>query len=255
MNLKEFQEKFQKYIFLDENHSDLNKIIKPGGTIKTNIDALDIHKRGYVVSLSEMLGDEYESCWWVLGDEVFFNLCEKFVLKYPSKTYNLMFYGFEFPNFLNDSGYSEEAPFLFELAKFEQVNTATFHMKQHETYSQEQLQVIFQDPDQNMKFAESTQVFTSDYSVYSLWMHVKKNSDQEDFEFDINESEQVLFYKTNDQVYCRALSVKEAQLLKALLNSKSINSFIESIEIDVSPEDIQGIFAIVAESGILVNNS
>jgi hypothetical protein len=251
MNLKDFQDSFQKYIFKNNFEKDLDAIVKPGGTILSNPKALDIHKNGYVAGLTEALSEEYECCWWILGDDEFFNVCKEFVLAYPSKTYNLMFYGKEFPQFLKESKYIDEAPFLYDLALFEQKNSSTFHKKQHESYSPKQLQELFQDQRQKMKFAESVSLFESDSAIFSIWEHIKNSSSQDSFDFDENVSEYILMYKQKQQVYSYQITELQFKLFKLLLKSENLDSFLEALDFDVSPEDIQGLFGIVAETEIL----
>ena len=78
---------------------ELVRTVTGGGKL-TAAEAVEVYRGGYPARLTEALGETYEICWRVLGDEAFFAAAHDYIARAPSRTHNLSDYGADFPEFL-----------------------------------------------------------------------------------------------------------------------------------------------------------
>ena len=71
-----------------------------GGGKLSAAEAVDVYRGGYPARLTDALGETYETCWRVLGDEGFFAAAQTYISRHPSRSHNLSDYGEAFPEFL-----------------------------------------------------------------------------------------------------------------------------------------------------------
>ncbi len=129
LTLKQYQQLFSQAAHRADHESPPSRLvasITPGGSL-LSADSLDVYRHGFIVRLTESLGDIYEAVWWVTGDEEFFRLAKMFILSKPSHAYNLSSYGHEFPEFLRIERPLPDLPFLPDLAQFEWLFKDIFH--------------------------------------------------------------------------------------------------------------------------------
>ena len=168
LTLKQYQQLFNQATNKgpqDEFPSSLIQSLTPGGTL-TSPDALNVYSNGYIVRLTESLGETYEAVWWVCGDEDFFQLSRNFILANPSTTYNLSNYGQQFPEFMDYVAPFPDLPFLGDLARFEWIFKELFHTAQHTSVGPDRILSVAQDPNLCFHFGQAVCLFTSPYGVY-----------------------------------------------------------------------------------------
>ena len=154
-SLKNFQKDFIATLKDPTPSENLRHTIIPTRYMKSKKRALLVYQDGYRARLTEALGETFEACWWVLGDDTFFALCASFVRAHPSLDYNLNSYGREFPEYLYNHKLSEEIPFLFDLASFEWSFKKLFECKQHTSLKVEEFALINDPNDMKLKFGEA----------------------------------------------------------------------------------------------------
>src|SRR4051812_47348056 len=91
--------------------------VKGGGKL-TPAEAVGVYRDGYPARMTEALGETFEACWRVLGDEDFLEACRIYSRAAPSVSHNLSDYGGSFPEFLDDR-FKKQAPFIKDLAVLE----------------------------------------------------------------------------------------------------------------------------------------
>ena len=249
--LKDFQKLFIEAI-INENESDilLSQII-PSGTIDLPSTVLNVHRQGYYARLTEALGETFEGSWFAMGDELFFEVCEKFIRSHPSTFFNLSNYGKSFPKFLRSINELEDIPFIKDLAEFDWQFKNVFHSKQHESVSNEQLQKLEQNPTIKFEFGESVILFKSDYAVYNVWQLRKGQVDDDsESDFDIDESLYMLMYKNENNIFSNKLSNFQYHILENLMNGLSFEKSLEDVS-EVNQDDIISLFQIIASTGIV----
>jgi hypothetical protein len=227
--LEKFQTDFVDSILTDSTHKELLSDIVPAGTLPSAEEALSAHENGYYARLTEVLGETFEACWFVTGDELFFQLSKDYIKEHPSKTYNLSDYGNHFAEFAQKK-LADEIPFIKDLAKFEWIFKNTFHSKQHQALDPQELAVIQTNPDQKIIFGESVSLFQSNYSVYGIWEQRQGNntedSDQSEDPFE-EKPEQLLIYKQDNQIFVKTVSIGEFKILQALQEGQTFSTIVD----------------------------
>ena len=244
MNLKEIQKQFSLTIRNPEKKRSTENELIPGGSLNES-SAIKVYSEAYIARLTESLGETYECCWWALGDDEFFTLCEKYIRQYSSTFYNLSDYGQEFSSFLE--GYDDEMPYLAELARFEWKFKDFFHKKQEQGLSKLDLENVEK---KRFKFVSSLETFYSPYRVASIFQ--ARQEGKNDIDFNIEEPEWSVLYKKNNYVYIYDPGEAAYELLQRLISGLSIETAIENLsELSVEPASIQRLFHIFASEKLI----
>lgn len=183
LNLKSLQEKMVEAIIDQKISPCLAELIRPGGQLRGEREALEVYQKGYPARLSDALGETYEGVWSVLGDEEFFSLCERFIKENRSESFNLSDYDVRFSSFLERQGsLIEEFPFLPELAFFEWQFHKIFHSPVDETRELSAEELAEVNEDSKFCLVSSLRIFSFAYSTYRIWQQ-RKNEERELFDF------------------------------------------------------------------------
>ncbi|GJL54899.1 MAG: hypothetical protein NPIRA02_20310 [Nitrospirales bacterium] len=228
--------------------------ITPGKDL-TSFDALEVYRRGYLVRLTEALGETYEAVWWVAGDEEFFRLAKTFIQCHPSQTYNLSSYGEVFAEFLEKERPFPDLGFLPDLARFEWLFKNIFHLSQHEPVSQETIQAMTQQGNIRFQFGPSVHLFSSPYSVYNTWK-LRGTCREEQPQPDWNIAQHLLLYKKHQQIFVKELQPVEYSLLENLLTGLSLEEALDnslSHYPEMSQPEISQLFQVMIHTGIIQN--
>ncbi|EQA43932.1 PF09836 family protein [Leptospira broomii serovar Hurstbridge str. 5399] len=170
-----FRELFASVILTSNSKNPLRKEILPAAQLN-EVSALEIYSSGYIVRLTEALGEIFETVWRVLGDEEFFNVSETFLRGVPSISYNLSDYGKGFPAFLDRK--FPKIEFLRELAEFEYLFAQLFHRPAGSTIDPKN-SLEGKDPgDLRLIFSDSAFFLKNNFPVYELWKKRKEESCQ-----------------------------------------------------------------------------
>ena len=244
------------------DHSQCLKNIIPGG--KLNVEsALQVYRNGYFARLTEALGETYEACWWVLGDERFFEICKDFIKGHPSKVDNLSHYGFEFPEFLKTINEFSNFPFLVDLANFELKFTRLFHQKEGDSLPPQKIvELIEGHTDFKMELNSNYFIFESSFSIYNIWKqrkitlddHSKVGQPEESIIPDWNTPQIILATKTSDLIKVTEISQRQKHLMELLCLGRSIGDAVISLneaEDKIESNEIQKLFQIISSEGLL----
>lgn len=214
--------------FMTQNHTQqrqsqaLTDLIIPGGTLKSSQQALEVYARAYHATLTEALGENFEGVWSVVGDDNFFALCDDYIRENPSHSYNLSDYGHHFPYYLAQRAESKNLPFLADLARFEWIFKEIFHSEKTEESN------IHISPDLPLRFSSSTQIFSSDFSVYQLWENRKQQLDS--MPDSVFQPQRLLLYKDKaHKIWVQTLEDWEFAILSLLKDGKSISSSLSQV--------------------------
>jgi hypothetical protein len=250
-DLRKFQQNFADAILRSNVPSYFKEALIPASKVTDPSDIINVHATGYKLRLTEALGETFEACWWVLGDELFFQICEKYVACNDSSSYNLSNYGENFPSFLHELSETGEFPFLTDLARFEWRFKEVFHLPQESCTSNLS---VAAGQDFSLRFPSAFQVFDANYPVYDLWQkRVGAQSDaQNEFERAHERlDESVLFYKKEGKIYIKKLSKAERQLYVGLLSGTSVFTVLSSGENIFNEADVQDSFAFLTSEGLI----
>ncbi len=117
------QEDFQNYL-LNGNPSIFHHIAEPPSSSKET--RLDIYYTGYRLRLQEALASDYSGLRSVMGDDDFYTLCNDYIQNHPSSFRSIRWFGDQIPHFLRNYRFTQDKPYLAELADFEWTSTLVF---------------------------------------------------------------------------------------------------------------------------------
>jgi hypothetical protein len=243
----------------------LKKEICPSGRL-SSVGALRVYGRSAEGGLFEALGETYEACWRVLGDEDFLTLCRDYISKHPSSLRNLKDYGESFPGFLSESHHSQDFPFLEDLARFEWTFKNLFHLKREPAICPTGFQILEENSNVNFSFIGAHSLFSSSYSIFEIWK-LRNQEPEESQEADViddwNQPSFLLLYKGGEEkdegmVQVKSLDRHSFDLLKALKDGTSFEKSIEELEIknlesQASHEIIQELMQTLVWSGLVAS--
>lgn len=249
---KLFQEQFVNFIDNSTSSNELLKNILPAGTIPDSYQALEVHKNGYFARLTEALGETFEGSWFIMGDELFFNICEEYIKEHKSDQYNLSNYGESFPCFLEQRQDMIGIPFVCDMARFDWIFKDIFHEKQHISAPLNELQQIEKNTDISFIFGNTVRLFSSSFSIYDIWaLRNQAEADMVDINYD--SSEHLLLYKQNEEIFVKELSATQFDIVSSLISGKSVTSILEMVN-NENQNELVSVFQIIAASGIVTGS-
>lgn len=218
-----------------------------GGTL-SSAEAVDVYRRGYPARLTSALGETFEACWRVLGDEDFFAVCRAYVARTPSRSHDLSDYGETFPGFLGDgtalASLGVDAPYLADLARFEWAFKELFHAAPVPGLSPAALAAAAR-PDSRLLLGAAA-LLSFPHRVYGLWKRDRKN-DAPIAAAEWRGEERLLLYKSGgNPIFARELSAPEHAALSALSAGRTLGEALEASGLDEA--GTKELFAFAAEA-------
>ncbi len=246
-DFKTIQDLFKKSI-LSSDSSFLEDEIIPAGSLDAK-SAVGVYQNAYTARLTEVLGENFQTVWKILGDDEFFEIAKKYIFSNPSTSYNISNFGALFYVIL-DQDYSDEFPFLKDLAIFEHQFNLFFHIKEDIFPKFTDFNVMEKNSDFVFEFSESLKLFNFEFPIYTIW----KNRENLDFEkIDFSGKESIVLYKKDGEILVKNLSETSFYLFENLLKR---NSFLNSVNIvskvkTIEPDAIQNLFQFLSVSGLI----
>jgi hypothetical protein len=221
-----------------------------GGGALTAAAAVDVYRGGYPARLTEALGETFEACWRVLGDEAFFAAAKDFLTRTPSLTYNLSDYGEGFPEFLESRPDAEDAPFIGDLARYEWAFKGVFHEAPRAALDPAVLAAKAR-PDSVLRFGGATRLLSLRHRVRAIWL--RDRSDDTPLEpSEWTGAQRVILYKSGDNgVRSRELTAPEHAALAALAAGRPLGDALAAAE-GLDAAAASTLFAFISEAGLVV---
>ena len=220
-----------------------------GGGKLTAAESVAVYRAGYPARLTEALGETYEGCWRVLGDDAFMAAAKDFIARTPSISYNLSDYGAGFPEFLESRPDAEDAPFIGDLARYEWNFKELFHTKPHAVLSPAVLAAKAR-PDAVLIFGSAVKVLSLRHRVYEIWRRDRADDTPlKDAEWEGPER-LVLYKKEGNPIFVRSLTEPEHAALTSLAAGSPLQEALASAE-GLDADGAKNLFAFIAESGIV----
>jgi hypothetical protein len=188
--------------------SDFAAAVTGGGKLSAE-EAVAVYRGGYPVRLIGALGETFEACWRVLGDDDFFAVCRAFIARNPSTSHNLSDYGTTFPDFL------DAPPFLGDLARFEWTFKELFHARPHMGLSAAELAKAVK-PDSKLILGGAHRFLSLRHSVYGIWKR-DRSDDTPLKDSDWEGAQRLVLYKNGgNEIFVTELSEAEFTVLQNL---------------------------------------
>lgn len=218
-----------------------------GGGELSSAEAVAVYHAGYAARMSEALGETFEACWRVLGDEEFLDACKEYCRSVPSTSHNLSDYGFSFPTFLLNRC-QDHAPFIGDLATLEWAYKELFHAAPHTALTAEQLSVAVKE-NSVLIFGSAVISLSFNHSVVDIWR--RDRSDATPLSRSDWEGRQcALLYKSGGtQVFSRILAAPEASVISSILNGISLDNTLAASTMDESAA--RNFFSFLSQAGLI----
>ncbi|MCB0420417.1 MAG: putative DNA-binding domain-containing protein [Bdellovibrionales bacterium] len=252
-SLAEFQTVFAQQVLTGTPNTELLGTICPAGKTIGAAQAVEVHREGYYARMIEVLGDHFESLWWFLGDEDFFQLCRDYIEAHPSQEYNLNSYGLKMVEFLNDREELKEFPFLSELAQFERAFIQCFHLPPRAGLKEELLR---SEEESFMAHWKLASIFFLDcqFDTYALWNLRKLEHQKVDEIPDETSPHFYLLFKKENQVFIREVDARSFELLCQIKkHSGPMIELLEKWEVQklATPEQVSTVFSILLSESLV----
>ncbi len=227
--------------------ADLIAAVTGGGRLSA-AEAIGVYRDAYPARLTEALGETYEACWRVMGDEEFFAAARDFIARAPSRSYNLSDYGESFPEFLEARPQAQGAPFLGDLARLEWAFLRLFHARAQEGLEPAALAAAA-GPQSILRLGAACVLLSFKHSIYGIWK--RDRADDTPLESGDWEGAQrlVLYKRGTNEIFTRELSVPEYAALTALAAGRPLGAALEYSGLD--EEGARGLFAFVADARLV----
>jgi len=205
-----------------------------------------VYQRGYIARLTETLGDTYESVWRVLGDDLFFETCRKFISTYPSQSYNLSDYSVKFVDFMISHPASDDFPFLPDLAHLGWLHKEVFHGAEDVGLAGEELMSRLSDNADELRLVSNFSILKSNYRLFEIWKALKTEADlPENWQTPQN----LTIYKMENQVYLREISAAETKFFENLQSGMNVLDACEKL----SSQEITSLFEFLGSARCLIS--
>lgn len=211
-------------------------------------EAIDVYRKGYPARMTEALGETFEACWRVLGDEDFLKACETYARATPSRSHNLSDYGRSFPLFLKKS-FGRQAPFIHDLAVLEWEFKNLFHAAPHTPLSAKMLSQSVKD-NSVLKFGSAVRLLPSKHAVHDIWKRDRRD-DTPISKKEWSRKEWTLLYKGGGTpVSSSVLAAPEASVLTLLMKGARLSHALARTK-GLDEERTKRLFLFLADAGIV----
>ena len=232
---------------IGEADSDFVATVYGGGKLSSE-EAVEVYRAGYSARMSEALGETFEACWRMLGDEDFLGACRVYARSVPSQSPNLSDYGAEFPEFLL-ARFKKDAPFIGDLARLEWCFKDLFHAKAHAGLTPANLSVAVKN-NSILIFGSAVKYLSFKHSVHGLWKR-DRSDDTPLSRSDWEGRQQVLLYKSGGTpVFSRILAAPEASAFKSLLDGLRLDDALAAAE-GMNESSARELFSFISEAGLV----
>ena len=248
-NLQAFQEHFVGFITEDQAFDELLNDVIPAGKIPSSHTALEVHRKAYYARLTEALGETFEGTWFVMGDDLFFSICEEYIKEHKSHQYNLSDYGDDFPSFLEQRRDMIAIPLVQDMARFDWMFKGLFHEKQHVSAFMAELQKIESETNLSLILGDAVRLFSSRFSIYKIW-GLRKDSVGEKRNINYESPENLLLYKNNEEIFVKELSDAQFDIISSFKSGQSVSSVLENVNSE-NQEELVSVFQIIGATGIV----
>ena len=227
---------------------DLVAAVTGGGAL-TAAEAVEVYRGGYPARLTDALGETYETCWRVLGDEAFFAAARAYISRFPSRSHNLSDYGSDFPEFLESLPVAEDAPYLGDLARYAWTFKELFHEKPHAGLEPAIL-AAKAHPNAVLRFGTAMRLLSLRHRVYGIFR--RDNEDETPIEETAWKGAErlILYKKEGNPIYVRELTAPEHAALTALTAGRPLADALAGAE-GLDAGATQELFGFISVSGIV----
>ncbi len=105
---------------------------------------LTVHRRNLVFTICRAMSESYPLCKELVGEANFNFLCREYLMRHPSRSFDLGDYGAAFPEFLGERAEVRDFPFLADLARLEWLSERASRLRPGEVLSLQTRFTVFE---------------------------------------------------------------------------------------------------------------
>ncbi|NOZ53430.1 MAG: DUF2063 domain-containing protein [Gammaproteobacteria bacterium] len=229
--LKDLQNIFKQYLM----HGD-SAIATHIVSTKTfaNDARLAIYSNAYYARLAESLEKDYTSISVLLGDNAFYQLCERYTDTFPSKNPSLRWFGQHMVDFLSRTSPYNESPYLAELAVLEWAFITAFDAPNAVVATELDAAQIPAGkwPELTIKLHPSIRWFKYQWNILPLWRATNEiNHDAAKIAVPklLDTTEQCVVWRKGLSTQYRTLDQDEAKLLLCIAEGGNFSQMCEAL--------------------------
>lgn len=206
----------------------------------------DIYRNNVVASLVDAMQAGFPVIEKLVGPANFKTLAIAFVRAHPPQSPVLVFYGQEFPAFLEGFEPLQRMPYMADVARLELFRRDSYHAADAPTFDGVALQSVGESALMagRLVTAPATRIITSDYPIYDIW---QRNT--HDPNHAISKAGQtVLITRPEFDVEMIPLSSDTARFLQGL-DTGTVGQVVEQVMTDNPNFPLGEVFALILQSG------
>lgn len=198
-------------------------IIQPDGRPATK--RFGVYRNNVVVSLIDALSQAFPVIKKLVGDQFFEAMAGVYVRSHPPQTPMMMFYGGDFPEFLEGFEPVQNLAYLPDMARLEHARRTAYHAADDTIISADALAQVPQDALVDVRFDlhASVHLVPSPHPIFSIW----RLNATEDKTPVAAQSEDVLVARPEQEVEMRVLPAGGTHFITALHMGRSLGDAAE----------------------------
>ncbi len=232
-DLAGFQQDFSRALFQRDDEPVLPLL--SGDLESLNRQRLDIYRNNVFHSLGTALGDLYPVIKRLVGEPFFMATAAEYIRQRPPDRAAMVFFGGDFPVFLQDFTPARDLVYLADVARLELAWHRAYHAEDRDPLTATALAAI--DPDQLAKSClrlhPSVQLLSSRYPVLKIWLANQEGADdQVPIDLDAG-GEAVCIHRPVLEVQVLKLDTGTVELLRGLASGLRLGQAItEAVTMD-----------------------
>lgn len=215
-----------------------------------------VYAEGYVARLSEALAEVYETVRHLLDKEAFVELTKLYLQHFPSHHYNINRIGKNLPGFIGTTRFSEQFPFLPDLATFELAVDSAFHAFDQAPFDPAVLATLTEEDWEKMRvvFQPSVNVVGSEWPILDIWNARKTPFSEMNIEL-AGRSQNILVYRKGFDVCCEVIEKEQKELVQHLQEGGALGKVCMDLAEATHSEELplERWFSLWTEQGIIAS--
>jgi len=223
--LSDMQNEFLNYM-LEKPSGIADNIVSNGNTSAQQ--RLNLYADGYKLRLKEAITTDYEQLHTYLGDDMFEQLMEEYISKYPSHHPSLRYYSKDIATCLSMGEPWTQAPELVEIATIEKALCDSFDSADRELFTIQDLSQMAPEnwPELTIKFHDSVQLLALGYNSFPIWQAL---SEQNNPPPAIQEPSTWLIWRKELVSQFRTVSEAEIAAIQLMMSGGSFSDLCEKL--------------------------
>ena len=213
----------------------------------------DVYRNNVTHALIEALSTAFPLVHNLIGPQQFAQIAPQFVRSHPPSSPLMMFYGVEFPEFLESAPVLSEIGYLSDTARLDLALRQAYHAADATALTAAHIQDMAPETLMSTKFtlAPATQILRSDWPLYDIWRYALQDGAPKPRAI----AQDVLITRPAFDPIPHLLPQGGAVWFNALASHQSFGKAHE-IAIDHQPDfDLQATLTLALSSGALVDPS